>query len=126
MSYSPKTVKDAWDNHFSAFGAKDMDKILKDYDEKSVITVYNPTTKKKEVFKGVEGARSLFKSLWAEVSDYKTLAAPVADVDEEAKTVFLVWECKGCGVECATDTFVFDDKFRIVRQNILKVTAKAA
>ena len=125
MSYSPKTIKDAWDNHFSAFGSKDMDKILKDYDEKSVITVFNPTTQNKNVYKGVEGARSLFKALWEEVSDFKTLAAPVVDIDEGSKSVFLVWECKGCGVESATDTFLFGDNLRILRQNIFKVTVKS-
>ena len=27
-SYSPSTVAEAWDNHFTAFGAQDLDKIM--------------------------------------------------------------------------------------------------
>jgi len=34
-------VAPAWDNHFSAFGAQDVDKIMLDYTEESQIVVYN-------------------------------------------------------------------------------------
>ena len=46
-------------------------------------------------------------------------AAEVADVDEVGKTVFLVWECPGCGYYTATDTFVFGPDNKIKRQNIV-------
>jgi len=61
--YTPKSVQEAWDNHFGAFGAKDMDKILLDYNEESVITLFNATTKNKDVFKGVQGAKNLFEEV---------------------------------------------------------------
>merc|ERR1719207_292447 len=37
-------VGDAWKNHFSAFGEQDVDKILKDYTDKSEVIVYNTVT----------------------------------------------------------------------------------
>eukprot|EP00471_Norrisiella_sphaerica_P002338 CAMPEP_0184478568 /NCGR_PEP_ID=MMETSP0113_2-20130426/562_1 /TAXON_ID=91329 /ORGANISM="Norrisiella sphaerica, Strain BC52" /LENGTH=124 /DNA_ID=CAMNT_0026856415 /DNA_START=71 /DNA_END=445 /DNA_ORIENTATION=- len=121
-SYAPKSVKDAWDNHFSAFGAKDMEKILLDYDGNSIVTVFNATKGEKNVFKGVDEVKKMFEGLWKEVSDYKTLKAPVVEVDEEGLMVFLCWECKGCGYEAVTDTFIFTKDFKILRQNIYAVT----
>mmetsp|Transcript_22521 Transcript_22521/g.42325 ORF Transcript_22521/g.42325 Transcript_22521/m.42325 type:complete len:131 (-) Transcript_22521:195-587(-) len=122
--YAPKTVQEAWDNHFSAFGAKDVPKILLDYDENSVIRVWVDGADKVQEHKGVQAVEAFFTALFKDLSDYKTLKAPLITVDETAKMVFLVWECKGCGYELGTDTFLFDDKFKILRQNI--VVKKAA
>mmetsp|Transcript_14719 Transcript_14719/g.24626 ORF Transcript_14719/g.24626 Transcript_14719/m.24626 type:complete len:371 (+) Transcript_14719:41-1153(+) len=120
--YAPKSVQEAWDNHFGAFGAKSMEKILLDYTDESVISVFNATTQNKEVFKGAEGAKKFFEELWGVLKDYSTLKAPVNDVDEKSRMVFLCWSCKGMGYEAVTDSFFFTPDFKILRQNIHVVT----
>jgi hypothetical protein len=47
------------------------------------------------------------------------LDAPVVDVVENPGMVFLVWKCPGSGVLNATDTFLFDENFKITRQNVV-------
>ncbi|CAM9266921.1 unnamed protein product [Ectocarpus sp. 6 AP-2014] len=119
MAYAPSTVQDAWDNHFAAFAAHDMDRILLDYDEDSVVTTYDQTADEISIFKGVEGARTLFEGLFEALSDQSDLAAPVIDVSEESNMVFLVWRCPASGFLDATDTFTHNDKTKkISRQNV--------
>jgi len=121
MAYEPRSIQEAWDNHFAAFGAQDLDKILLDYTEDSVARVYNNVSGETQEFKGLFGIRTMFVGLFADLSDLSTLAAPVIQVEENAKQVFLVWKCPGVGYETATDTFIFtnDKKFKIARQNIV-------
>merc|ERR1711948_197620 len=52
---------------------------------------------------------------------FTTLEAPVTIVEEDYKQVFLVWKCQGCGYDLASDTFIFNQFNKIVRQNIMVV-----
>merc|ERR1712087_1029624 len=118
--YSPKCVQEAWDNHFSAFGGQDLDKIMLDYDDNSVVRVFDKSNDDPaSEFKGAAAVRQMFTGLFKDLSNLSTLAAPVVTVDEAGKQVFLVWECPGVGFEQATDTFIYDAKFKIHRQNIV-------
>jgi hypothetical protein len=116
-------VQDAWDNHFSAFGTKDVDKILLDYTAQSVITIYDQNTGTKTVHSGLEGARACFEGLFNSLSDTSDLDAPVQVVKEAQKrepgSVFLVWKCPASGYVEATDTFIFDKSSKILRQNVV-------
>merc|ERR1712203_333342 len=100
--YLPKSIQEAWDNHFAAFGGQDVDKILLDYDDNSVARVHNNVDGSTAEFKGLAGIRQMFVSLFADLSDLSTLAAPVVEVEKDAKQVFLVWKCPGCGYDTAT------------------------
>ena len=122
--YFPKSVQEAWDNHFGAFGKQDVEKILLDYDQSSIAKVYNNVDGSKKEFTGIAGIREMFTELFGDLPDLKTLEAPIVEVDEPGKTVFLVWKCPGCGFSTATDTFVFGPDFKIKRQNIV-VTKEA-
>mmetsp|Transcript_67275 Transcript_67275/g.82434 ORF Transcript_67275/g.82434 Transcript_67275/m.82434 type:complete len:176 (-) Transcript_67275:14-541(-) len=124
-SYFPKSVQEAWDNHFDAFGKQDLEKIMLDYDQSSIAKVYNNADASKKEFTGLAGIRDMFTHLFEDLHDLKTLEAPVVEVDEPGKTVFLVWKCPGCGFTTATDTFVFGPDFKIKRQNIV-ITKEAA
>jgi len=42
-----------------------------------------------------------------------------AEVTEEPRQVYLIWACPTSGIVSATDTFIFDPKFKITRQNIV-------
>merc|ERR1740138_932085 len=55
----------SWDNHAAAFESSDVDKILLDYTEDSVITVTDFTTNVNAVFTGLDGVRTCFEALFA-------------------------------------------------------------
>ena len=81
------------DVHFAALGAQDVDKILLDYTEKSVIKVYNQVTDELVEFKGSRPSRVLHWPV-QRPSDLSGLAAPAIRVEEatedKAGMVFLV------------------------------------
>jgi len=124
-------VQASWDNHFGAFGAQDVDKILLDYTDKSVIKVYNQVTDELVEFKGLKGVKECFTGLFKDLSDLSGLAAPAIRVEEategKAGMVFLVWRCPSSGYNHATDTFLFDAAGKIAKQNvvIMKPAAEA-
>merc|ERR1711879_58306 len=80
--YSPQKIADAWQNHFDAFGAQDLDKIMLDYDNDSVARVYNNADATKKEYKGVAEIRQMFAELFQSLFDLGTLDAPIVDVDE--------------------------------------------
>jgi hypothetical protein len=83
----------------------------------SVLKSYDSTTESLIIATGEAEIRQFFSDLFAMLTDLSTLAAPVVDVTEApTKQVFLVWLCPGSGVEFATDTFLYDSSFRIMRQ----------
>lgn len=146
--YKPTDVKTAWKNHFDAFsmgaGLKDGDDdtaalnmIMKDYIEDSVVHIASypegtdsgiPTF---EPHKGIVAIRKMFKDLFASIGETCDLAAPLVEVTgdtgtiSDAKQVFLVWRIPASKYKWATDTFVFDDNFKITKQNIVAVQAAA-
>jgi hypothetical protein len=109
-------VQASWDNHFAAFGGQDVQRILHDYSENSVIAVDNQLTGSKTVFEGIDGLRECFVGLFASLFDLSDLAAPVVTVKEasahEPGSVFLVWSAAASGYSEATDTFIFDKLFQ--------------
>ena len=122
VSNMASTVTAAWDNHFSAFGGQDLEKILLDYTDESEVIVWDTKTGTRSDFKGLAGVKDLFTGLFAKLSDLSTLAAPLIEVQESSGMVFLVWECPGCGYQKVTDTFIFKGD-KILRQNIVVFSA---
>lgn len=113
-----------WDNHFSAFAEQDVPKILLDYTEESEIKVYNMITEQYTTHTGLAEIGTLFAGLFAELHDNSLLAAPVVMVEHEPiPQVFLVWESPASGYLKGTDSFLFDDAGKIIRQNIVVQTA---
>ena len=102
-------VQASWDNHFAAFGAQDVPKILLDYTGTSQVTVYDATTGKKSVYTGLTEIEECFTELFAALPDLSSLGAPVVQVEEGPfGMVYLVWECPSSGFTHATDTFMFE------------------
>jgi len=121
-------VQASWDNHFAAFGGQDVDKILLDYTEASVVRVYDFEEKGLATYKGLRGAKDLFTGLFAQLTDLSGLKAPVVRVEQwpGGGQVFLVWLCPTSGMPQVTDTFIFDENFKILRQNIVSWPAAPA
>eukprot|EP00286_Rhodomonas_abbreviata_P028796 CAMPEP_0181308158 /NCGR_PEP_ID=MMETSP1101-20121128/11300_1 /TAXON_ID=46948 /ORGANISM="Rhodomonas abbreviata, Strain Caron Lab Isolate" /LENGTH=254 /DNA_ID=CAMNT_0023414495 /DNA_START=901 /DNA_END=1661 /DNA_ORIENTATION=- len=115
-----KPVQAGWDNHFAAFGAQDVNKILLDYTECSQVIVYDALCDEEVVYRGLDDIRKCFTGLFATLSDLKALAAPVIKVEEAPfASVFLQWMCPSSGIIAATDTFFFDENGKIVKQNVV-------
>ena len=119
-------VQPAWDNHFAAFGSQDVSKVLLDYCEQSKIVAYNWHDNTEVEFNGIAGAKECFTNLFAALPDLSGLAAPEIHVEEgNPKSVFLIWRCPSSGVAHCTDTFLFDDAGKIVRQYVVQLTEGA-
>jgi len=111
-------VSSAWDNHFTAFGAGDDDKIALDYDASSVLHVYDHKTADETIYKGKVAIQALFKdALFPNLrkpgsEDIEVSGVPVQYVQEAgafmAPHVLLAWSSTEQGYARATDTFVFD------------------
>merc|ERR1712070_524661 len=76
---------------------------------------------------GLEAIRGCFTGLFQKLDDLSELSAPVIDVEEGSAAggrghVFLTWKCPSSGVAHATDTFIFDENDKIVRQNVVLQT----
>jgi len=120
--YNPTSVQDAWDNHFSAFGGQDVDKIMLDYDENSVVRV---STVKPEAevatatYDTLEKIKAFFEGAFKALTKPDKITAPVVEVEESPGMVFLVWKAPEDGFISCNDTFVFTKEFKIKWQNVV-------
>jgi len=127
----------AWNNHFGAFGANRLEAdndpalpwIMKDYNDASVVQVFDAREKKVEVHTGTAAIKAMFTKLFADLevdgTKNKDLDVKLLEVHPETNTVFLVWV--SAGVPQATDTFIFDKTEptpMIITQNI-QIVSKA-
>jgi hypothetical protein len=130
---------DAWENHFAAFGAgagaagntteitAALDKIMVDYTDDSIVQVFDNSVAVADgysTFKGDE-IRGFFEKLFKEIDTAKSgddigLAVKLLEIEPSSSGVFLVWE--SLSHTKATDTFVFNTKGQIIRQNIVVST----
>jgi len=119
VDYSPASTDEAWDNHFSAFGGQDVQKIGLDYDDNSIVQVYSACESVTYEYAGRESIEGFFEELFADLYDTSTLAVHYLD-QTATDGVFLVWSNAGTGFTEATDTFVFDSEtYKILQQNIV-------
>eukprot|EP00621_Florenciella_sp_RCC1693_P004824 CAMPEP_0182530238 /NCGR_PEP_ID=MMETSP1323-20130603/5762_1 /TAXON_ID=236787 /ORGANISM="Florenciella parvula, Strain RCC1693" /LENGTH=421 /DNA_ID=CAMNT_0024739527 /DNA_START=21 /DNA_END=1286 /DNA_ORIENTATION=- len=114
--HAPGSLQATWDHHFKAFGDKSAMEVIKDYTESSILIRYDSATGKKTEAAGVAKIRAAFEALFHELKDLKGLNAPVIELDKTSRTVYLVWSCPTSGIKLATDSFVMDEDFKIIRQ----------
>jgi len=129
----------AWNNHLGAFSANRLEAdqgdatlpwIMADYNEDSVVQVFDARTKTVAgVHKGTAAIKQMFTDLFADLNvggvANAGLGIKLLEVDSRTNTVFLVWVSDG--VPQATDTFIFDDTApnpKIITQNI-QIVSKA-
>merc|ERR1711920_523202 len=114
-------MKDGWDNHFDSFGKQNLDAIMADYTEDSVVRVYDWSEESDpaqayKVHTGLTAIRDLFEGLF-DVINKDTVGAPVVAEEYDLNSVFLVWTSNAW--ERATDTFLFNNDGKIVQQNVV-------
>merc|ERR1719215_1894460 len=94
-----------------------------DYDEDSEISIWARSSESVTHYRGTAEIRELFTGLFESLGS-APVNVPIEDVVERPgeKSVFLVWSAPDAGFLKATDTFIFDNNFKIRRQNIVTVT----
>jgi len=121
---SPGLITAGWDNHFKAFGDKNVTLIMKDYTDLSVIRIWDNTKSVYSVHTGLDEIETMFTQLFAAISaegdgsaDSEGIKVPLISVTPQYNSVLLVWE--SFSNPKATDTFIFTDEGKIIRQNIV-------
>ncbi len=116
----PKTAQQILDHHLKSFGEGDLDGILEDYTEKSVL--FTPDG----LLRGPGEMRAFFEAFFAE------FAKPGASFEMkkqivEGETAFIVWSAETADnvYELATDTFVVRDGKVVTQTFAGKVVPKA-
>jgi len=120
-------IYQAWDNHFSAFGGKNVTQIMEDYDEGSIVQVWDNTKKAYSEYQGLTKISEMFTKLFADikagdVGSGEGIEVGMVEIDPVRESVFLAWESNS--FPKATDTFFFNGEI-IARQNIV-VSTKAS
>lgn len=116
-TYTPTCMQAVWANHSSGVGAQSLAQVMLDYTEASVLETFDHTTGERGSFVGVAQIAFFYEGLFRIMADSSTFAAPVEEVIEHPKQVFLVWSCPSSGVVSASETFLYGDDFKISRQN---------
>jgi ketosteroid isomerase-like protein len=119
IGLSDGPVRDVWNNHVSAFGAKDVDRVLLDYTDDSLVVVFDKQSGTKTVFSGLSGVKELFIGLFTDLIDLSELGVPFIQVTEEPGSVFLIWKCPSSNVSSATDTVFVDEHAKIKYQTVV-------
>merc|ERR1719281_1683148 len=123
-------VQMAWENHFAAFGAQNLTKIMLDYGaESKAMFSDNVANDAIVVNNGLTAIEAMFTSLFAELTNRSDLAVPLVhtstfglDGDRNASGLgqtFLIWRSPIDRYAYVTDTFVYNSAGVIIRQNIV-------
>lgn len=109
-----RTPEEVFAHHGQTLGAEDLEGILTDYTDNSVLIV------NRQVYRGVEGARAVFTQLLADVPHAQwELATTFAD-----DVLYLEWQATSAQrhVLDGVDTFIFADgaiRVQTVRYTLL-------
>jgi ketosteroid isomerase-like protein len=111
-----KKVLDVFDRHLAAFAAGDIEAVVADFREDSVLVT------PQGVFTGTDGARHVFSGLIAEFGSISRGDSPGFTFDAKhvhGDTLFITWhaESKYAVFPFGTDTFICDGE-KILRQSI--------
>jgi len=138
----PMSVKAVWDNHFSAFGEFDISKIMKDYNDASLVSIFNDVCNADgarpgtgyRVFKGRHQIQRMFVGLFNQLRRDASHIARVGPkhgqpvvIEAPGGNVFLTWATTNLppndAIDYATDTFSFrkhySGRYTIHKQNIV-------
>ncbi len=107
------------DHHLYSFGERDVDAILEDYTEDSMIIIPNA------VIRGLDQIKDFFTNLTTKVlplgCDFELLEKVAED-----NIGYIVWhaESDGFKIPYASDTFVFDEDDKILVQTVAFILHK--
>ena len=104
-------IYQVWANHIDAFGKKDIDNIMKNYNDNSIIYIWDHRheTYCTRVYNGYNEIRDMFLNIFLILKNLDTLKVNLVEIVEERNIIFFEWMCKGCGINKVNDIFIFDD-----------------
>lgn len=113
------STKAVLDHHNETFGNQDLDGVLEDYDEDSVIISHTGT------FKGLDEIRGMFEAFFEELGHPDATFILRSEV-VEADVAYITWEAESPEnrYEFGTDTFVVEDDVIRYQTWGVKVSAK--
>ena len=120
-SYRPMCSEDVFKNHACAFAEQDVDKIMLDYTDESVFSGFDHATGEPFEKRGRTEIRDMFSGFWSAIGEWKGFQSVHEYCTNEpaVRSGFLVWAAPGNGILQATDTFVYDENFKIIRQTFV-------
>lgn len=120
--YFPTTVADGWEHHWNAFVARDLNRVMYDYDTDSVLQVYNDACSPgvMQEYNGDGQIRGFFSELFTTLTTAPVSMPAFSDVvtnptidnaaigdSFDAANVFLVWNAPDHGIDKAADTSIW-------------------
>lgn len=113
------SVEEVMDHHNDAFGNCDLEEVMKDYDDESVIMTPDGN------FEGTDEIRPMFEGFFDEFDDPET-TMDVSQFTIEDNVAYLVWEAETPDnvYEMGTDTFVIEDDIIKKQTYAAEVTPK--
>jgi ketosteroid isomerase-like protein len=105
-----------WNHHFTAWGKKDLDNVILDYTEDSVVVVTG------KAYRGTKDIRALFQHLF-DVFDVAT-EAHFSPAFIDGKLIYITWDATlyGKSYPVGTDTF-FIENGKILYQTVTNAPA---
>ena len=113
------TAADVLNHHLESFGAGDLDEIMSDYTEDSIL--YTPNGP----LKGLDAIRGLFEMLFAEFGK-PGMSFEMVRQDVEGDSAYIIWSAETADnvYEMATDTFLVQDGVIAVQSFCGKIVPK--
>ena len=116
-------ISATFDRHVKGVGTQNLTLLVADYAETAVVEQYAGCTGKTTRYEGKAQIRQFFVEFFATFNnwtstlqtDWSTLPQP--SIEKTASQVNLLWVAPSAGVESEFDTFLFDDSYKITRQN---------
>ena len=124
--YKPISVEAAWNNHIVGFVEQNVNLVVQDYTEESVVTLFDHTEGTLLTAKGLSQIKQMYMNFFQMLFDISEMEAPIMKIAEGTSTydgsVFQVWKCPSSGITSAAETYVFSSDNKISRQNIAYTT----
>ena len=96
------TTREVFDHHFEALGKGDLDELIKDYTDDSIVIVADGVTS------GLPAIRALFGGYLSTLLKPGTYEFGLDKLHVDGEVVFVVWHanCQGADITFASDTFI--------------------
>jgi ketosteroid isomerase-like protein len=98
------TTAGVLEHHLDAFGNQDLEEVMADYDESSVVITNDGT------HRGLDEIRGLFEGLFADFDrEGTTITVHMQEIEDDVAYITWEGETPDNDYEFATDTFVVED-----------------
>lgn len=96
------SIQRVLDHHMKAFGSGDVEEVLKDYTEYSILIEPNAT------HKGIDALRTFFAGLFSGIFEPGSYHFVMDRTTVEGDVIYIVWHTRGrnADITFGTDTFV--------------------